>query len=75
MASDDKKSIQIGFTSGNGISLKIDQADIDKIIKGIKDGTEWHEVTEDKRVVNIRLDHVDFYSFDAEKEERRAGFE
>lgn len=73
--SDDTKSIQLGFANGLSVGLKLDQAQIDKLIKAIEDEQKWIEVKEEKRIINLRADRVDFYGFDSEQEERRAGFE
>lgn len=73
--SDDTKSIQLGFANGLFASLKLEQSQIDKLIKAIESEEKWIEVKEDKRVINLRADRVDFYGFDSEQEERRAGFE
>lgn len=72
---DDKKAIQLGFTNGLSVGLKLEQSEIDKLIKSIKDEDKWIEVEEEKRVINLRADRVDFYGFETDQEERRAGFE
>lgn len=73
--SDDTKSIQLGFANGLSVGLKLEQAQIDKLIKAIESGEKWIEVKEEKRVINLRADRVDFYGFETDQEERRAGFE
>lgn len=73
--SDDTKSIQLGFANGLSVGLKLEQAQIDKLIKAIESDEKWIEVKEEKRVINLRADRVDFYGFETDKEERRAGFE
>lgn len=72
---DDKKAIQLGFANGLSVGLKLEQSEIDKLIKSIKDEDKWIEVEEEKRVINLRADRVDFYGFETDQEERRAGFE
>ena len=70
----DKKSIQIGFASGESVGLKLEQAELDKLIQAIKDEKSWHEVKTEKGHLNLRADKVDFYGLQDDKEERRAGF-
>lgn len=72
---DDQKAIQLGFANGLSVGLKLEQGEIDKLIKSIKDEDKWIEVTAEKRVINLRADRVDFYGFETDQEERRAGFE
>lgn len=72
---DDKKAIQLGFANGLSVGLKLEQSEIDKLIKSIKAEEKWIEVEEEKRVINLRADRVDFYGFETDQEERRAGFE
>lgn len=76
MASDekDKKSIQVGFSSGESVGMKLDQDELDKLIQAIKDAKSWHEVKTEKGHLNLRADRVDYYGLQDEKEERRAGF-
>lgn len=72
---DDRKSIGLGLAGGAATTLKLEQAELDKLIAAIQAGDQWVEIKDEKRVVNLRADHVDFYTLDAEdKEERRAGF-
>ncbi len=72
---DDTKTIQVGFANGLSVGLKLDKSEIDKLIKAIEAEEKWIEVKEEKRVINLRADRVDFYGFDAEQDDRRAGFE
>ncbi|MGH2905933.1 MAG: hypothetical protein ACRDKI_04100 [Solirubrobacterales bacterium] len=72
--SDDKKTIQIGFRSGESVGLKLEPEEFDKLIQAIKDETPWHEVKTEKGTLNLRADRVDYYGTQDEKEERRAGF-
>lgn len=72
---DDKKTIHLGFANGLSVGLKLDQDEIDKLVKAIEAEDKWIAVKEEKRQVTLRADRVDFYGFDLEQEERRAGFE
>jgi hypothetical protein len=72
---EDRKSISLGLSSGGATTLKLEQADIDKLIAAIQAGDTWVEVNDEKRTVTLRSDHVEFYALDPEeKDERRAGF-
>lgn len=72
---DDRKSIGLGLVGGAATTLKLEQAELDKLVAAIQAGDQWVEIKDEKRVVNLRADHVEFYSLDSEeKEERRAGF-
>lgn len=72
---DDKKSISLGFASGLGTALKLAQDEYDKLLAAIEAEEKWVEVSEEKRVVKLRSDRVEFYAVDApETEDRRAGF-
>jgi hypothetical protein len=71
---DDKKSIQVGFTNGQVVSMKLVPAEFDKLIEAIKSETSWHEIKDDKRTLTIRADRVDFFGTEDEKEQRRTGF-
>lgn len=71
---DEKRSIGIGFTSGFASSLKLEQAELDKLLAAIEAEDKWVEVAEEKRTITLRSDHVEFYSLDEEKEERTTGF-
>jgi hypothetical protein len=73
MASD-KKSIQVGFTNGQVVEMKLEPAEYDKLIEAIKAESPWHEVKDDKRTLHLRADRVDFYGTEEEKEQRRTGF-
>ncbi|MBI4897398.1 MAG: hypothetical protein HY827_03420 [Actinobacteria bacterium] len=71
---DDKKPIQIGFRNGQTVGLKLEQAELDKLIAAIKAEESWHTVTEDTKSLTLRADRVDFYGTDEKPEARRAGF-
>jgi hypothetical protein len=71
---DDKKTIQVGFASGESVGLKLEPEEFDKLIQAIKDAKSWHEVKTEKGTLTLRADKVDFYGTQDEKEERRAGF-
>lgn len=72
---DDRKSIGLGLAGGAATTLKLEQAELDKLVAAIQAGDQWVEIKDEKRVVSLRADHVDFYTLDSEdKEERRAGF-
>ncbi|MBI5311230.1 MAG: hypothetical protein HZB14_09455 [Actinobacteria bacterium] len=70
----EKKPIQLGFSSGQSIALKLEPAEMDKLIAAIKAGEAWHTVTDDDRKLTLRADRVDFYGVDEKPESRRAGF-
>lgn len=73
--SDERKSISLGLAGGAATSLKLEQSELDKLISAIQSGEQWVEINDEKRVINLRADHVEFYALDAEdKEERRTGF-
>ncbi len=73
--SDDRKSVSLGLAGGAAATLKLSQADLDKLLAAVKAGDTWVEVEDEKRTVTLRADHVEFYALDPEeKEERRAGF-
>lgn len=71
---DDKRTIGIGFTSGLASSLKLEQAELDKLLAAIKAEDKWVEIAEEKRKITLRSDHIEFYALDEEKEERTTGF-
>jgi hypothetical protein len=71
---DDKRTVGIGFSSGLATTLKLEQSELDKLLKAIEAEDKWVEVSEEKRSVTLRADRVDFYGLDEEKEERRTGF-
>jgi hypothetical protein len=72
---DDKKTIGLGLAGGAATQLKLEQAELDKLVAAIQAGDTWVEIQDEKRIVNLRADHVEFYALDSEdKEERRAGF-
>ncbi len=73
--SDERKSISLGLAGGAGSTLKLTQGDLDKLVAAIQAGEKWVEVEDEKRMVTLRADHVEFYALDPEeKEERRTGF-
>ncbi len=73
--SDERKSISLGLAGGAASTLKLTQADLDKLVAAIQAGEQWVEVEDEKRTVTLRADHVEFYALDPEeKEERRTGF-
>jgi hypothetical protein len=75
MASEDRKTIGLGLVGGAAAQLKLEQKDLDKLVAAIEAEEKWVEVNDEKRIVHLRADHVEFYSLEAEdKEERRAGF-
>lgn len=72
---DERKSITLTIIAAGPITLKLKQADIDKLIAAIQSGEQWVEVEDEKRAVTLRADLVASYALDPEdKEERRAGF-
>ena len=71
---DDKKTIQIGFRSGESVGLKLELAEYDKLIEAIKADAPWHEVKTEKGTLNLRADRVDYYGVSDKEEDRRAGF-
>lgn len=70
----EKKPIQLGFGSGQTIALKLEQAELDKLVAAIAAGESWHTVDDDDRKLTLRADLVEFYSVDEKPEGRRAGF-
>ena len=75
MASEDRKTIGLGLVGGAAAQLKLEQKDLDKLVKAIEAEEKWVEVNDEKRIVHLRADHVEFYSLESDdKEERRAGF-
>lgn len=72
---DDKKPIQLGFSGGQSLALKLEAGEFDKLVKAIEDGEQWHTVTDDDRKLTLRADRVDFYGVDEKPEARRAGFQ
>lgn len=73
--SDERKSISVGFVGAAPMTLKLVQADLDKLVTAIQAGDKWVEVEDEKRAITLRADLVGFYALDPEeKEERRAGF-
>lgn len=73
--SDEKKSIQLGFSNGFATTLKLSQAEVEKLVAAIESEKNWVEVKEEKRAVKLRADRIDLYSLDSEQDERRTGFE
>lgn len=72
---DERKSITLTIIAAGPVTLKLTQGDIDKLVKAVKDGDQWVEVEDEKRVVTLRADLVAAWALDPEeKEERRAGF-
>lgn len=71
---DEKKPIQLGFSGGQSLGLKLETAEFDKLVKAIEAGEQWHTVTDDDRKLTLRADRVDFYGVDEKPEARRAGF-
>lgn len=72
---EERKPIQIGFSSGQTVGLKLEPKELDALIAAIKAGEPWHTVVEDEhRRLTLRADHVDFYATDDRPEARRAGF-
>lgn len=72
---DERKSITVTIIAAGPVTLKLTQADIDKLVKAVKDSDTWVEVEDEKRTVTLRADLVASYALDPEeKEERRAGF-
>jgi hypothetical protein len=75
MASEDRKTIGLGLVGGAAAQLKLEQKDLDKLVKAIENEEKWVEVNDEKRIVHLRADHVEFYSLESDdKEDRRAGF-
>jgi hypothetical protein len=75
MASEDRKTIGLGLVGGAAAQLKLEQKDLDKLVKAIEAEEKWVEVNDEKRIVHLRADHVEFYSLESDdKEDRRAGF-
>jgi hypothetical protein len=75
MASEDRKTIGLGLTGGAAAQLKLEQKDLDKLVAAIEAEEKWVEVNDEKRIVHLRADHVEFYSLESDdKEDRRAGF-
>ena len=72
---EDTKTISVGFANGLAASFKLTQKEIDGLVKAIEAEVKWHTVNEEKREIHVRADRIDFYGFDAEKEDRKAGFE
>lgn len=73
--SEDRKSISLGLAGGAATSLKLEQDELDKLVAAIESEEKWVEVKDEKRVITLRADRVEFYALDPEeKEERRAGF-
>jgi hypothetical protein len=72
---EDRKTIGLGLVGGAAAQLKLEQKDLDKLVAAIEAEEKWVEVNDEKRIVHLRADHVEFYSLEAaDKEERRAGF-
>jgi hypothetical protein len=72
---EDRKTIGLGLVGGAAAQLKLEQKDLDKLVKAIEAEEKWVEVNDEKRVVHLRADHVEFYSLESDdKEDRRAGF-
>lgn len=75
MASEDRKTIGLGLKGGATAQLKLEQKDLDKLVNAIESEEKWVEVNDEKRIVHLRADHVEFYSLESDdKEDRRAGF-
>jgi biopolymer transport protein ExbD len=73
--SDERKSITVTILAAGPMTLKLEQADIDKLVAAIKNGEQWVEVADEKRAVTLRADLIASYALDPEeKDERRAGF-
>lgn len=72
---EDRKTIGLGLVGGAAAQLKLEQDDLDKLIAAIEAEEKWVAVNDEKRVVHLRADHVEFYSLESEdKEESRVGF-
>ncbi|MBJ7354701.1 MAG: hypothetical protein JHC98_07740 [Thermoleophilaceae bacterium] len=72
---EDRKTIGLGLVGGAAAQLKLEQKDLDKLVKAIEAEEKWVEVNDEKRIVHLRADHVEFYSLESDdKEDRRAGF-
>jgi hypothetical protein len=75
MASEDRKTIGLGLVGGAAAQLKLEQKDLDKLVAAIEAEEKWVEVNDEKRIVHLRADHVEFYSLESDdKSDRRAGF-
>ncbi|MFY9265051.1 MAG: hypothetical protein WAO61_06460 [Solirubrobacterales bacterium] len=70
----DKKPIQIGFSNGQSVELKLAPDEFDKLVKAIAHETKWHTVKDETRELTLRADRVDFWGTDEKATDIQVGF-
>jgi hypothetical protein len=66
------KRIDVGFSGGQSISMRISESAYEKLRKAVQSGDRWYEVDSAEGVVALDLSQVVFVK--REPEEHRVGF-
>ena len=74
MAEHDYRRVEIGFTGGGGVSMRITEDDYDQLRKALTDGSgdRWHQLDAAETTVTVDLSKVAFVRLDTEP--GRVGF-